>query len=170
MRISRQFWISLAIVILAGAILVVVVISWNSVPGWQQVPGGPWILIGAAAVSVAAFVRNALQIVKIVSDLYKEANIEADELSEMLVEILRTLVQVARQNNTTTESCSIDSGTSSKGKYRLLIQDPSRGNDISIEELDMDPLQALVDRGYLLPVNQSAYELLSSAFEAFGHS
>jgi len=168
MRASRQFGLNLAIVIIAVAIFVLVIINWNFVPGWQQVPGGVWILIGAAAVSVAAFLGNALQIVKIVSDLRKEkAHTGVNELSEKLIEVLRALVRVARQSSTTTVFCAIDTDTSSKGRYRLLIRDSSSGDEISIDELDADPLQTLYDGGYLAPVSRSTYELLPPAFEAF---
>jgi len=45
-------------------LLIVVLISWNTIPDWKNMKGGLWILIGGAAVGVLAFLKDSISFIK----------------------------------------------------------------------------------------------------------
>lgn len=44
--------------------MLVIAISWNAFPGWKNIEGGLWLLIGAAAVGVIAFLKDGISFIK----------------------------------------------------------------------------------------------------------
>jgi CheY-like chemotaxis protein len=44
--------------------LLVIIISWNAFPGWRKMDGGIWILFGATAVGIVAFLKDSISFMK----------------------------------------------------------------------------------------------------------
>ena len=57
-------WIGIAIVLVA-------IVSWFAIPGWQTMPGGLLLLVVAAAVGVLTIVQQVVSIAKDAKELQK---------------------------------------------------------------------------------------------------
>jgi len=59
--------------IIGSVLIITVIISWFAFPGWRAQPGGLWLLIGVAAVGIAAIAKVTLDIAKTWKDLNEPA-------------------------------------------------------------------------------------------------
>ena len=56
--------------------IVIVLISWFAIPAWQKIDGGIWILIGAVAIGLMAFAKDAISTAKELGWLKKEGGVK----------------------------------------------------------------------------------------------
>ena len=88
-------------------------------------------------------------------------------ISKRILDILQTMVGIARKSDVSTLNCVTDSGSPQKNTWRLIIQDPKTGTGTVFTDLYEDPLSILVQDGYIERINKVTYHLLPKAFEFF---